>query len=143
MGEQLNDKGISPLVAAVLLIAVTMTIAGVLAYWASSFVKTSLPETNETQSECMYAEFSIYSCEHVNSTDTVNLILDNTGDVELRNLKAITILSNSSILGSHDLNGTLTGIESFSISNVNHTFSKILVKTHCPEISREKTCSRS
>ena len=34
-----KGKAVSPLVAAVLLIAVTMTIAGMLAYWASGFVR--------------------------------------------------------------------------------------------------------
>ena len=42
-------KGISPLVATVLLIAVTMTLAGIIAFWGSSFVRTSLPTENQTQ----------------------------------------------------------------------------------------------
>ncbi len=59
-----KSLGISPLVAAVLLIAVTMTIAGLLAYWATSFVRTSLPETNRTEAECRLADFSIYFCSY-------------------------------------------------------------------------------
>ena len=37
-------KGISPIVAAVLLIAITMTIAGGLALWATKLVGQQLPE---------------------------------------------------------------------------------------------------
>ncbi|MCD6435199.1 MAG: hypothetical protein J7L15_02245 [Clostridiales bacterium] len=48
----MNMKGISPLIAAVLLIAVTMTIAGIMASWASSFVKTQI-RTAQNQSEAM------------------------------------------------------------------------------------------
>jgi len=40
----MNFKGISPLVATVLLIALTLTIAGIVAMWASSFTQAKLTE---------------------------------------------------------------------------------------------------
>jgi len=141
----LGSKGVSPLVASVLLIAVTMTIAGVLAYWASSFVKQSLPSLNTTESECRFAGFSIYSCTYDNSTKKISLILENSRNIELKELKAFLIYSNASVSDAIPLNGTISGgtLKSFSIPNVYDSFAKISVKTHCSELSEEKACTRT
>jgi flagellin-like protein len=142
LAKDTESKGISPLVAAVLLIAVTMTIAGLLAYWAASFVKTSLPETNETETQCRFADFSIYSCTYSNRT--VNLILENTQNVDLEDLKAYFIFSNNTVSDAYDLNETLPSgrLKSFTITSVDD-FSKISIKTHCPDVGKEKTCTKS
>ena len=134
-------KGISPLVAAVLLIAITMTIAGFLAYWATSFVRTSLPETNKTEAECRFADFNIYSCTYNSTSKVVYLILENR-DIDLMQLRAYFIFANSTVSDAHDLNTTLPAntLKSFTISGVDN-FSKISVKTHCPDVSKEKTCT--
>jgi len=47
-------KGISPLIAAVLLIAFTMTIAGILATWATTFSKERL-STSAIEGQCLGA----------------------------------------------------------------------------------------
>jgi flagellin-like protein len=142
LAKDIKAKGISPLVAAVLLIAVTMTIAGLLAYWAASFVKASLPETNETETQCRFADFSIYSCSYSNRT--VNLILENTQNVDLENIKAYLIFSNSTVSDAYSLNETLPAgvLKSYTISDVDD-FSKISIKTHCPDVGKEKTCAKS
>jgi flagellin-like protein len=134
-------KGISPLVATVLLVAITMTIAGLLAYWAASFAKTSLPEVNATEAQCRFASFKIYSCTHLNSTGTLNLILENQKEIELDDLTVYLIFANTSVSDGIPLNKTLTGgaLKSFSLSNVPE-FSKISVKTNCPDVYDEKTC---
>jgi len=137
--------GISPLVAAVLLIAVTMTIAGLLAYWATGFVRTSLPETNTTEAECRFADFSIYSCTYYNSTEKINLILENFKNVELMSLKVFLIYPNATASDPIALNETLPAggmLKSFQIGNVAEDFSKIMVATHCPEVSEEKICAK-
>ena len=135
-------KGISPLVAAVLLIAVTMTIAGMLAYWASSFVRTQT-ETFENQTvtgACNYANFRIYSCFYNQTSGKLNLILENIQTVELTDLRVNIIYPNASIstvkLNSSLGAGTLQG---FSIDNIPN-FTKIVIKTQCPELSRESSC---
>lgn len=139
-----KDKGISPLVAAVLLIAVTMTIAGLLAYWAASFVRTSLPEMNKTEAECRFADFMIYSCNYNSTSRRVNLILENIRDIELKKLKAYFIFPNATVSDAYNLNATLPGgtLKSFTISNVDD-FSKISIRTHCPDVYKEKACTKS
>lgn len=142
----MSSSGISPLVAAVLLIAVTMTIAGLLAYWATSFVRTSLPETNKTETECQFAAFSIYSCTHTDATEKVSLILENHKNVGLRGLKVFIIFPNATVSNPVELNGTLPAggmLKSFQIVGIRDNFSKIMVTTHCPEISKEKACAKA
>jgi flagellin-like protein len=135
-------KGISPLVAAVLLIAATMSIAGILAYWASSFVKSQVSQfENQTiTSECQYADFKIYSCSYNTSSKVVALVLENYREVLLKEMTAYISFANSSI-PSISLNETIPkgSIKSFSISGID-PFTKIIVKTHCPEITRESSC---
>jgi flagellin-like protein len=144
--SRIGRKGISPLVAAVLLIAVTMTIAGLLAYWAASFVRTSLPETNETEAECRFADFNIYSCTYFNGTNTLSVILKNEKNIELRTLKAFLIFPNMSVSNPIEMAGTLPPggtLKSFTLSNVNEDFSRMSISSHCPEVVKEKVCSKS
>lgn len=142
--DETKSLGISPLVAAVLLIAVTMTIAGLLAYWATSFVRTSLPETNQTEAECRFADFSIYSCAYNSSAQRISLILENLQDVEMINLKTFFIFPNSTVSEPILLNGTLPAggmLKSFQMQNVAENFTKIMVTTHCSEVNKEKVCT--
>lgn len=140
-------KGISPLVAAVLLIAATMGIATILTYWASTFIKSSLPEVaNQSYSPCLYADFNIYSCSYTNSTPTkgnVTLILKNVMDVELRNLTA-TVFYPGGNIKTYNLqpdNILPKNIyKAFTIVDVDLPYSKIVITTHCPYVEEESPC---
>jgi flagellin-like protein len=135
-------KGISPLVAAVLLIAVTMTIAGMLAYWASSFVRTQTEQfENQTiATECSFADFRFYSCSYNSTSYELRFILENFA-VELKNLKAYIIYPNDTIT-TRDLNETLPAgtMKGFSLSGISPDFSEVIVRTHCTEVSRSTPC---
>jgi hypothetical protein len=123
-----------------------MTIAGVLAYWATSFVKTSLPEINLTESECRFAAFSIYSCTYSNTSKIVSFILENLKDIELKNLKAFLIYSNSTVSSPFLLNDTLPAggmLVSYQLQSVTEGFSKLMVTTSCSDVYKEKICARS
>jgi len=135
-------KGISPIVAAVLLIAVTMTIAGVLAYWSSTFVERQLPEV-ETQ--CKFANFVFESCTYNSTTQKINFILNNRRNIDLKNLTAYITYTNNTVSSGISLNATLLGneLKSFTISSISSDFSSVLVKTHCPEATASSTCTRS
>lgn len=47
----MDRKGVSPLIAAVLLVAFTMTVAAILATWSSSFVRSKTREAEQEQEE--------------------------------------------------------------------------------------------
>jgi len=138
-------KGISPIVAAVLLIAITMTLAGGLALWATKLVGQQLPEP-ETEVQCRLANFVFYSCKYNSTTQRIIFSLSNSRDVELKNLTAFINYNNGTVFGN-SLNETLkTGTESiktFTISSVSSDFSSILVKTHCPGVEASDKCTRS
>lgn len=137
-------KAVSPLVAAVLLIAVTMTVAGVLAYWASSFVRkrTELWENQTITSECQFADFKIYQCRYNSSASKINLLLENIRDVELKDLKVYLLYPDGTISPAIPLNTSLAAgsVQSYYISGITQNFNKIIIKTHCTELSKEDDC---
>ena len=134
-------KGISHLVAAVILIATTMSIAGILSYWATSFVRERLVTAENTtgDTECLIAQFRLYSGSYDNVTNDLVLILENQRDVDL-SLNDIylfygTTLETKKISGDLESNA----LKSFNITNVNDNFDRGIIKTTCPDISVEFT----
>jgi flagellin-like protein len=129
-------KGLSPLIAAVILIAATMSIAGILAYWASGFVKTKLTETEAITggTECLGAEFKIKSVSY--DGNTLHLILDNRRSVDLLLTNLFLIYPNNEVK-TKSLNQTLKGneIKALTINNVPSGFLTGEIKTHCPDVS--------
>lgn len=77
-------KGISPLIAAVLLIAVTMAIAGVMASWATQFSGGKLIQT-EKEANCIGA-LDISSLKFDKGIVTVKI--RNIGNINLTDFKA-------------------------------------------------------
>lgn len=137
------QKGISPLVAAVLLIAVTMTIAGVLAYWASTFVRgqTDTFANQTVASECNFASFVVEACSYDQANERMTFILNNVGSIDLNNVTVFTIYPDNTV------NSTGTGqglpsatLKSFSVSGVSPGFSTVSIRTHCPIAFVETTC---
>jgi flagellin-like protein len=136
-------KGISPIVAAVLLIAITMSIAGILAYWSASYVEKSLPSESATTCELGYFVFDM--CKYNSSTQNLVFTLDNKRSVGLNNLTVFVLYTNGSVSSGTLLSGDLPGnsVKSFTVSNVPSDFSEIRVKTQCSGVENKDTCSRS
>ena len=134
-------KGISPLVAAVLLIAATMSIAGILAYWASSFVRSSLPsESNRTDVECAGSNFNIYTASYNTTTKNFTLMLENTGMYNVKIAKIDFIYSDLTV-ETHDINGVLLvggAINRFVVSDVTANYQKYRVVSNCPQLVVER-----
>jgi flagellin-like protein len=141
-------KGISPLVAAVLLIAATMSIAGVLAYWASStFVKTAPAESNSLQNTCQSADFQIYQCLYSNTTKSLSFVLYNTRTVTLTGLSATVFGVHNDIesWGNIALSGSLSSGQfiGYSLTSIPSNFTKLVVTTSlCPSLIHDTTCTR-
>ena len=137
-------KGISPIVAAVLLIAITMTIAGVLAYWSSTFVSTGLPTENVTTSQCRLAQFEFLNCRYNSTAQTLVFSLNNVRSIELSNLTAFVEYGNGTVSSGMHLNQSLPGssIRSYSVLGVLSDFSNLIIKTNCAELSRSVSCTR-
>jgi flagellin-like protein len=139
-----NLKGISPLVAAVLLIAVTMTIAGVLAYWATNFFRTETTALQQNQSlirECTAANMRVYSCSYDVNNTRMSLILENNGATTLRDIVVQIIHSDNSI-STINLNGTLQRnlLQSYTLNDISSNYTNLVIRTHCPTAFVELTC---
>lgn len=135
-------KGIDPLIATVLLIAATMSIAGILVYWASNFVRTTLPETNSSETTCQFADFQISSCNYANNT--VSFVLYNYRNVPLNGIRATVFdVNNFPSWSNMTLNQSLPvgQFVSFSIQNIPSNFTKLtVVSTECPSLIHETPC---
>ena len=141
------QKGISPLVAAVLLIAATMSIAGILAYWASNFVRTALPPENSSQTTCQFADFQIYQCSYSVATQTISFVLYNYRTTPLGGLTAtIFDVNNFPTWNNVTLNSSLPvgQFVGYSVPGIPSNFTKIVVTTSmCPSLFHDSACTRS
>jgi flagellin-like protein len=138
-------KGISPLVASVILIAVTMTIAGILSFWATSFVHRGLPEgENVTQDiNCQGAQFRLYStCNYHSQTKEIVFVLENQRSIDLNFDKLYVFYPDR--LEDHVLPGTLAGneLKRFNVSNIETGFEKLQIRTACSGVFIEFNCSQ-
>lgn len=86
-------KGISPLIAVIMLIAFTMIVAGILAGWATQFVTQSRSELQF----CGRAQLLIQRAYYDDVTQDLTLNLFNTGDVPLRGFAVRLNYENGSV----------------------------------------------
>ena len=92
----LGYKGVSPLIATVLLIAVTMTIAGVVAMWSSTFTSGKIAETEQNVSKiCIGANMKI--SEAVISNNVGYFKIENIGTTVLSGFNAYLYYSNPAL----------------------------------------------
>jgi hypothetical protein len=131
------------IVAAVILIAATMSIAGVLIYWSSSFVQQKLNTTGSMTDEtsCLGAEFKIHSASFTNGT--LFLRLDNRRSVDLT-LENLYLFYPDNKMETYPLNTKLLGneIKQLTIPNVTDGFTGGEIKTQCPTIFLDFTYSQ-
>lgn len=139
----MSFKGISPLVATVLLIGVTMAIAGLLAVFGQNLVSeqlsTSLDEP--VAGECGFGNFVVDRCSYDPTGQTMTLVLHNVGTVDLNNVTASidygTNITNTPVLGSLASGSRIA----FTAQGVESGFNKVVVLTSCVNVYKEITCS--
>jgi flagellin-like protein len=140
-------KGISPLIASVMLIAATMSLAGILAYWSSNFVKTALPGTSGSETTCQSADFQIYQCQYSNATQTISFVLYNNGTVALSALGATVFdMHNLPTWSNITLSGTVPAGQfvGYSLPNIPQNFTKMIITSSmCPSVLHDTNCARS
>jgi len=99
----MKRKGISPLIAAVLLIAFTMAVAAILTAWVTTFTQETTSDVgNKTQEQisCSFAGVTIYDAVW-DGSDTLTVSVSNTGTRDLDDGVSVTgFLSNGSAKSS-------------------------------------------
>ncbi len=136
-------KGISPLVAAVMLIAVTMTIAGILAFWASSYTSqqtASLENQTQTIRECTGARFRIFTSFYDSGSKVHKIMLENRGISEVEIIGVDYIYSNGVVHKNASLTLPKTSeIKVLEITDVDDGFTNYRVISSCPNVFAEGT----
>jgi flagellin-like protein len=136
-------KGLSPIVAAVILIAATMSIAGILTFWTTTFVSRKLNESSSVNDEtsCLGAEFKLHSASYNNGI--LFLRLDNRRTIDLK-LEKLYLFYPDNSMETYPLNSFLlkgNEIKELPTLSVRDGFTKGRINTNCPEVFLEFTYS--
>ncbi|MEM5882836.1 MAG: archaellin/type IV pilin N-terminal domain-containing protein [Candidatus Aenigmatarchaeota archaeon] len=93
-------KGISPLVATVLLIAFTVASAAIISFWLIPFLTSITQSTSEeadVQLKCSRGGISLFDLNYNLSSSTLSGKIENTGSVSLGNLALQILYLNSTV----------------------------------------------
>ncbi|MDY6769444.1 MAG: archaellin/type IV pilin N-terminal domain-containing protein [Candidatus Nanohaloarchaea archaeon] len=135
-------KGVSPLIAAVLLIAFTMAVAAILTAWVTTFTQEQTAELGNKsakQIDCSFGQLEIF--DTTSDTTWVTVAITNTGTVDFNNT-SVTTLSGGSVLGK----GYLSDLGSGQTKSINVSWSSggaaetVRIATQqCPTVTDEAT----
>ncbi len=100
-----NTKGVSPLIASIILIGFVVAVAAMISPWFTGLTKSKMYEVeegSEGQIDCVFSSIDFDSSDISynlsGSTDWVNITLDNTGTVSLYNFEvSLTVDGNTKI----------------------------------------------
>lgn len=103
----MKRKGISPLIAAVLLIAFTMAVASLFAQWAPQLIQNAQGDTSNRTDEIQ--ECSSVSLELINPSVNQTTVRQATGDKDIGNVSVTWFYNNNDPLQNYT---TLSGVGS-------------------------------
>jgi flagellin-like protein len=145
-------KGISPLIATVLLIAFTVAVAGMVSIWITGFTKTTTTIT-QTQSlqriNCTYGSIVLSDMNYCGSTAYLSGKISNNGLIDLDGITLQEIYTNGSsptqplcLAGSVVLNCTVANLTvspgflyTFNISGISSGFNSVNIITDCAGVT--------
>ena len=125
---KINKKGISPIIATVLIVVVSIILVSMLLSWGRNFIQQTTNDADTTiDTSCKGASITISSCDYNSSGEYIKFVLVNSGEVsfDTDNNFSLTILdsnddldtSHNNILDSNSL--TLGESSSVTISDYN------------------------
>ena len=114
MNSRKKRKGISPLISVILLIAFTMVVAGILAAWATQFVRVRQSEFVK----CSDAGVLIQSSYYESASSKLFTNVFNNGKVSMEGFSMIITLDNGTVI-SQGSNVTISAgsVQTFNISS--------------------------
>ena len=150
-------KGLSPLVATVLLIAFTLSIAGLIGGWLTSLTKSqtsTIEQGSTTLINCTSALIDITDVVCSNSSQQLRIAIANLGDVELYDFSAFASINNTlytNNTGGPNSTNTLRpgqqiiliyGCDRTQFCTNGATLTKVRVSAgNCPQVSLEHTAN--
>jgi flagellin-like protein len=143
-------KGISPIIAVVLLIAFTIVVGSIFLLWSRGFVQSPLVETGEKaekELECAYGFLELSKLKYCNGTLEGSIL--NRGTIKLKNitiqviypapqvpLKFPLCLESNKIVSCEiaNLSIDVNEVYKFNISISDPAFDEIRANSHCPAV---------
>jgi len=141
----LSEKGLSPVVATVLIIAITVAAVALVGYWYPNIIKQQTEDTSEyieSSTNCLYASIDSHDATIYNSTKRLVFDVDNTGEKTLTITQNIILYTNGT-KETHSENVTLSpaDISRFNYSISSTDISRIRTLTNCEKIFDEISSS--
>ena len=138
-------KGISPIVASVFLIATTMAIAGILSFWAGSFVEQKVNQSSETTNEidCLNLRFNLFTkCKYDSDKKEITFILENQVNKDIT-IDSLYVFYPRDFLKQYKLSMTLPAnqLMPFNKSDIDPGFVSFQLRTNCPNVYRDFNCT--
>ena len=126
-------KGISPLIAAVLLIAFTVSIATIIIGWFTTFVRTTTGNVTESTEETLGCSVASISIEHVYLNGTAgNGVVKSTGCKDFTKVSGMIVSSAGDICSTNPIslsNGSIGTLSNNSCSFICTNFERAFVIT--------------
>lgn len=96
---QIQKKGISPLIATILIIGFTVALAAVIMTWGSSFTKTITQGTEETTNEQLVcAQDVLFTItDACSGLDKINITISNDGSKKIESFTARYYIANDNV----------------------------------------------
>jgi flagellin-like protein len=126
MGGLLGIKGISPLVATVLLIAFVVSIAGLIAAWMSTFTKEQtqiVSDQSKVQVTCQYGKLNMKNLKYNTGAIRLAGTMENNGLIALGNISISIVYQNATSERISLCNGP-SGAVTCSVANLTLTQSQ-------------------
>jgi len=124
-------KGISPLIAVIMLIAFTMIVAGILATWTTNFAQRQRVQIEFCTEAGAYIQGGTYD----SGTNTLNLVVFNNGKVPLSFIVLLTYKNGTVTRASGTWNTTAGDVRTFTVSGVNSDLEQATIQSkECPGV---------
>lgn len=135
-----RNKGVAPIISTVLLVSLVVSIAVVSNTWAKELIQdrgNQVRNQTDDRIECSYADILVYSSYYNDLTDATNVIMENTGTVDLLNISIATFSGDT--VQTQNYYGPLTVGETKNISLKTEQQSDTIWagSMDCPGISSE------
>jgi len=144
MKNNLGTKGISTLVASVLLVAFTVAAFGIIVTWGTDFISSTTSDVSQQTDEdidCIYAGISVSNLRYCNHY--LSGAVENTEMVSLRNITLTVVFTNGTNerLKLNDTSGNFMQLDPGNLDSFNETiggsnYDIIRISTStCPDVS--------
>lgn len=136
----MNRKGISPIIASVLLLAVSLAVVGIFSGWAPELTQDVTQSTSNSTYEtiqCNEASVEIRSAYFDSGSNEVTLSVRNNGDEDLNNLSLVAFANNETIIAQEqDISIVAGAISEETISSVTSEPSYVeALSTNCGSVT--------